>query len=361
MIPVTKTYLPPREQYDAYLDELWESGWITNNGKLATSLEKKLEQYLDVEHLQFVSNGTTALQIALKVLDISGEVITTPFSYVATTSSILWENCRPVFVDIEPESLTIDAGKIEEKITDQTSAILATHIYGIPCDIEKIRSVAQKYDLKVIYDAAHAFGVKFKGKALSSYGDLSALSFHATKLFHTVEGGALVTGNKQLADKIFLSKTFGHRYNEHLQLGINGKNSELHAAMGHCILPKVEELIEKRKQLTQAYHQQLDFESLQRPRIPAGVQYNFGYLPVIFNSEHELLNVVENLNAVDIFPRRYFYPSLNELPYLSARQNCPISSDIANRVLCLPLYESLGAQDVKRISEIVNARAGNSS
>ncbi len=361
MIPVTKTYLPPREEYDAYLDQLWESGWITNNGKLATSLEKKLEQYLGVEHLQLVSNGTTALQIALKVLDITGEVITTPFSYVATTSSILWENCEPVFVDIEHDSLTIDAEKIEAKITEKTSAIMGTHIYGIPCDVHKIRSIAENYNLKVIYDAAHAFGVKLNGKALSSFGDLSALSFHATKLFHTVEGGALVTNDKDLSEKIFLSKTFGHRYNEHLQLGINGKNSELHAAMGHCMLSKVEGLIKRRRELTAVYHAQLDTDQIRFPNIPDGVQYNYGYFPVIFSSEQQLLEVTESLKKADIYPRRYFYPSLNELPYLQAKQQCPISSDIANRVLCLPIYESLQETEVNRISEIVNSITRSSS
>lgn len=354
MIPVTKTYLPSRDEYETYLNDVWESGWLTNNGELATDLEKKLEKYLELPHVQLLSSGTMALQIALKVLDVKGEVITSPFSYVATTSSILWEQCRPVFADIEPESLTINPEKIEEAITQDTSAIMATHIYGIPCDVDKIQAIADRHNLKVIYDAAHAFGVKLNGRPLVSYGDLSALSFHATKLFHTVEGGALVTDNEEIAEKIFLSKTFGHRGNDHIQLGINGKNSEFHAAMGHCVLPKVEELIETRKQISEAYAEHLQTKRLRFPRIASNVEHNYGYFPVIFSSEETLLNVVRALNADNIHPRRYFYPSLNELPYLKEKQQCPVSSDIANRVLCLPLYVGLELQDVQRIAEIVN-------
>jgi dTDP-4-amino-4,6-dideoxygalactose transaminase len=354
MIPVTKTFLPPRQEYEKYLQQIWKTGWVTNNGELATGLEEKLEDYLGVPHLQLLSSGTIALQIALKVMDVKGEVITTPFSYVATTSSILWENCHPVFVDIKPKSLTINADKIEAAITPETTAIVATHIYGIPCEVEKIQSIAYEHDLKVIYDAAHAFGVKLDGKPLVSFGDLSALSFHATKLFHTVEGGALVTDDEALAEKIFLSKTFGHKYNEHIQLGINGKNSELHAAMGHCVLPRVDDLIEKRKQISRAYIEHLDTDNLQFPHVPANVKYNYGYFPVIFESEKIALDVVEALENKDIHPRRYFYPSLNELPYLSNMQLCPISSDISTRILCLPIYQELEIQSVKDIAELIN-------
>jgi dTDP-4-amino-4,6-dideoxygalactose transaminase len=354
MIPVTKTFMPSRDRYEQYLEGIWESGWITNNGMLATGLEENLEDYLDVPHVQLLSSGTMALQIALKVLKIKGEVITTPFSYVATTSSILWENCSPVFVDIDPESLTIDADKIEASITENTSAIMATHIYGIPCAVEKIAAIAEAHDLKVIYDAAHAFGVKIGGRPLVHYGDLSALSFHATKLFHTVEGGALVSKNEKLARKIFLSKTFGHEYNDHIQLGINGKNSEFHAAMGHCVLPEVEKLIEERKEISEAYAAHLQTEALQLPAIPDNVEHNYGYFPVVFYSEEILLETVEALEDEDIHSRRYFYPSLNELPYLEKRQECPVSSDISRRVLCLPLYAGLALRDVERISNFIN-------
>ncbi|HLP19244.1 MAG TPA: aminotransferase class V-fold PLP-dependent enzyme, partial [Chitinophagales bacterium] len=241
MIPVTKSFLPPLEDYNKLLQGIWQRVHLTNNGPLLLELEGKLKSYLTSKHFIFLNNGTSAIQIAIKGLDLKGEIITTPFSYVATTSSIVWENCKAVFADIEEETLTIDANKIEALITPKTSAILATHVYGIPCNIEKIEKIAKKHNLKVIYDAAHAFGVKYHGQALTNYGDASTLSFHATKLFHTTEGGALITNDEDAAHRFSYMRNFGHKGQEDFWgLGINAKNSEFHAAMGLCVFPHIE-------------------------------------------------------------------------------------------------------------------------
>jgi dTDP-4-amino-4,6-dideoxygalactose transaminase len=251
MINVTKTFLPPLEKYIEYLDEIWKTNHITNHGKFVLQLEKELKYYFNVKHLFLVNNGTIALQIALKALQIKGKIITTPFSYVATTSSLVWEGFEPVFADVDENSFCLDPDKIEEQITPEVKAILATHVYGNPCDVEAIAGIAGKYNLKVLYDAAHAFGVRYKGNSLLSYGDIATISFHATKLFHTAEGGAIITNNDELAHKISYMRNFGHNGPEHFWgIGINGKSSELHAALGLCILPEVNNLIKRRKELS---------------------------------------------------------------------------------------------------------------
>src|SRR5689334_14362011 len=214
MIPVTKPFLPPIQEYEQYLQDIWKRNWLTNNGPLVNELELRLKDFLGLKHLLFVTNGTIAIQLAIKALDLRGEIITTPFSYVATTSSIVWENARPVFVDINPADFTIDASRIEASITEHTVAILATHVYGIPCDVEEIERIAKKHKLRIIYDAAHAFAVKYKGKSLCSYGDVSTISFHATKLFHTIEGGGVFTSDNDLAHKIAYMRNFGHKGQE---------------------------------------------------------------------------------------------------------------------------------------------------
>ena len=248
-IPVTKPFLPPKEDYLAYIDQIYERNWLSNDGPLLRELETKLKDYLKVENLLFVTNGTIALQLAIKALDLTGEIITTPFSYVATTSSIVWENCQPVFVDIDPARLSIDPDKIEAAITDQTSAILATHVYGIPCHVEKIDAIAKTHKLKVIYDAAHAFGVNYKGQSVLNYGDISILSSHATKIFQTVEGGAVIAKDPEIVKKAFYMRNFGHAgFDKFNGVGINGKNSEMHAAMGLCNLNYMDAIIKKRKE-----------------------------------------------------------------------------------------------------------------
>jgi dTDP-4-amino-4,6-dideoxygalactose transaminase len=356
MVNVTKAYLPPLEEYVTYLEGIWERVHLTNHGPLVNELEEKLRAYLNVKHLFFVNNGTVALQIAINALGLDGEIITTPFSYVATTSSIVWENCKPVFVDIKESDFTIDVNKIEAAITPRTRAILTTHVYGIPCDVTAIQSIAQKYGLKVIYDAAHAFGVKYDGKAILNYGDISTLSFHATKLFHTVEGGAVVTNDDAIAHRIGYMRNFGHNGQEDFWgVGINGKNSEFHAAMGLCILPRIDAIISRRRELSKIYD--ACFKELnvvvKRPVVNDITAYNYAYYPVVFANEQELLMVRDSLQAAGIYPRRYFYPSLNTLTYLQDRIVMQVSEDISGRVLCLPLYNDLSDDIIRQICHII--------
>jgi len=356
MINVTKSYLPPLEEYVQYLQGIWERDQLTNNGPLVKELEAKLRDYLGVKHLFFVSNGTIALQIAIKALSLHGEIITTPFSYVATTSSIVWESCQPVFVDVDPEKLYLNPDLIEEAITSRTTAILTVHVYGYPCDVERIQAIADLHGLKVIYDAAHAFGVRYKGQSLLTHGDISTLSFHATKLFHTVEGGALITDDDEVAHRIAYMRNFGHEGTENFWgLGINGKNSEFHAAMGLCILPKVPELITERKAISELYDKLLQDTGLVRPKFSDDTEYNYAYYPVLFNSEKQLLTARATLNANDIFPRRYFFPALNKLPYVKQQVYMPIAERIAKQVLSLPMYPTLSKETVERIVKLIKS------
>ena len=310
---------------------------------------------MEVNNFHYLSNGTISLQLALSALGINdGEIITTPFSYVATTSSILWQRCKPVFVDIEPNNFTIDADKIESAITDKTRAIMPVHVFGYACDVDKIQRIADKYNLKIIYDGAHAFGVKLNGRSLLSFGDITTCSFHATKLFHTIEGGACIVKDKTVSDKLELQKRFGHNGDDHIMLGINAKQSEFHAVMGLANLPYVDYCIQQRKRVSDLYDSELS-GILQRPKHQDNLKYNYAYYPVVFETEAELLKTLDKLKAENIFARRYFYPSLNELPYIE-KQNCPISSDISRRIACLPLYPDLSDVDVLRISKIIRER-----
>ncbi|MDP2905334.1 MAG: DegT/DnrJ/EryC1/StrS family aminotransferase, partial [Candidatus Omnitrophota bacterium] len=287
-------------------------------------------------------------------LEVEGEVITTPFSYVATVNSILWEHCTPIFVDIEDRTFCMDAEKIEAAITERTRAILPVHVYGYPCDAFKIQGLAEKYHLKVIYDGALAFGCDLNGVSLLNYGDLSTLSFHATKLFHTVEGGAIIAHTPEMADRLWKLKSFGHRNDEYFFAGINGKNSEFHAAMGLCILPHVDDLIAQRRQVCTWYGHYLSNLGLQFPQPGASLTYNYAYYPVFFENETKLLRIVEELKKNEIFPRRYFYPALNKLPYIKGA-GCPVAEDASSRVLCLPLYTGLEVVLVKKICKFVEA------
>lgn len=353
MINVTRANLPPLEAYESYLKKIWENRWLTNQGPLVQELESGLRQRLDVPFLQFVTNGTIALQIPLRALDLTGEIITTPFSYVATTTSILWEQLTPVFADIEPETFCIDPLSIEARITDKTSAILATHVYGYPCAVEAIEKIAAKHNLKVIYDGAHAFGVKYKGKSIFHWGDVSTLSFHATKLFHTVEGGAMICHNQELYDKLYLYKAFGHIGDDYYSMGINGKNSEFHAAMGLCNLPEVDRFIEGRKGNDAFYRHLLQGLPIHIPVCPSDTEYNYAYFPVLFESEAWVLRVREALLKAGINTRRYFYPSLNQLPYIKG-ESCPVSESIAAKVLCLPHYQDLSQHEMERIASEIH-------
>ncbi len=352
---VTKSFMPPIEEYNAYVAQIYANGQLTNQGPLLKELEAKLSEYLGVENFHYVTNGTVAIQIALKALGIDGgEIITTPFSFVATTSSILWERCKPVFVDIEPDNYTIDVDKIEAAITPETKAIMAVHVFGYACNVEKIQKIADKYGLRVIYDAAHAFGAKFKGKSLLSYGDISTCSFHATKVYHTIEGGACVVKDKEVSDRLDLIKRFGINGNEHFCLGINAKQSEFNAAMGLANFPYIAEVIEKRRMISELYDRELS-GFVVRPKMQDGLEYNWAYYPVLFKDEKELLAVFEELNANGIYPRRYFYPSLNTLSYIENSLSCPISEDVCSRIACLPLYPDLAFDEVSRICNIIRS------
>jgi len=349
MIPVTKTFLPPQESYQAILKRAWDKQWMTNRGELVLELEENLKQYLHSKNIIVTNNGTIPLQIALKLLAQNGEVITSPFSYVASVSSIVWENCTPVFVDIHPEYLTIDETKIEAAITERTTAILATHVFGNPCETEAIERIANKHNLKVIYDGAHAFGVHYKGKSIFNYGDISTCSFHATKLFHTGEGGAVFCSDDALHHKIYYSHNFGHKGKLEFQgLGINGKMSELQAALGLALLPYMPEILEARKKVVDYYDTHLQSPKLQKLKIRDNTKWNYSYYPVIFPNEETLLKVQDRMVGKEIFPRRYFYPSLNTLPYIKPGQ-MPIAEGIAASILCLPLYVGLHETELDEI------------
>jgi dTDP-4-amino-4,6-dideoxygalactose transaminase len=354
MIPVTKPFLPPIEEYERYIRDIWKRNWLTNNGPLVNELELKLKEYLKINHLLFVTNGTIAIQLAIKALDLKGKIITTPFSYVATTSSIVWEGCTPVFVDIDPQTCNIDPQKIEAAITPETCAILATHVYGNPCGVEAIQEIAKRRKLKVIYDAAHAFGVRYKGKSILEWGDISTCSFHSTKLFHTIEGGAVITNDPELLKRMAYLRNFGHDGPERFaELGINGKNSEFHAAMGLVNLSYVDGIIKNRKTLCDHYDMFLKNFQSSKPSMAEDVAYNYAYYPLIFNSHELLLKVVETLNHNWVYPRRYFYPSLEDLPYIREKTGCKVAESIASRALCLPLFDTLTREEIDMICRIM--------
>jgi dTDP-4-amino-4,6-dideoxygalactose transaminase len=355
MITVTKTFFPPIEEYNKLVQRVWDNRWLTNRGELVFELEDKIKEYLGINNILITNNGTIPLQIALKLLGRGGEIITTPFSYVATTAAIVWENCTPVFVDIHPEYLTIDESKIEAAITDKTTAILATHVFGNPCDVEAIEAIAKKHHLAVIYDAAHCFGVKYKNESIFNFGDISTCSFHATKLFHTAEGGAIFCNDKELMHKSFYSHNFGHNGALTFHgLGVNGKISELQTAMGLAVFPYLPMIISERKKVVDFYDANLDFSKLKSIKIRKNTEWNYSYYPILFESEAKLLEVQQQLNDADIQPRRYFYPSLNTIEYCKGPV-MPISENVASRVMCLPLYVGLEAADLKRIAAIINS------
>ncbi len=354
MIPVTQPFLPPKEEYEKYLSDIWQRGWLTNMGPLASQLEMELKDYLKVNHLLFVTNGTIAIQMAIKALELVGEIITTPFSFVATSSSIVWENCKPVFVDIDPESLNIDATKIESAISEKTTAILATHVYGNPCDVFLIEQIAKKYNLKVVYDAAHAFGVEINGKSIFEYGDVSTCSLHATKLYHSIEGGLIITKDPLLLKKLADMRNFGFDGPEKFaELGINGKNSEFHAAMGLANLKYISDIRKKRAELTDRYNLRLINFKAKRPIWHSNSENNDSYYPIIIDDENLLLKCMDILKKHEIFSRRYFYPSLaSSLPYITPKQ-MEVADDIASRVLCLPLSYDLTLEEVDFICRLL--------
>lgn len=358
MINVTKAELPPLKQYSAYIKKIWKSAWLTNNGTFHQKLEESLAKYLKVDNISLVTNGTLAIQLALKVLGVKGEVITTPFTFAATTTSLIWENCTPIFADIDPETYNIDPKSIEKEITDKTTAILAVHVYGNPCDVVAIEKIAKKHNLIVIYDAAHAFGVEYEGKSILNYGDASTLSFHATKVFNTIEGGAIVmrkVRNKKIAD---LLKNFGIVNEERVILaGINAKMNEFQAAMGLCNLPTIETKIKLRQKIYEKYNKLLSANKINFQKIVAS-KYNYSYMPVLVENMEIRDMIYDRMFQKGYKLRKYFYPLTCDMDLIT-RENltkvndCPIAKDISNRVLCLPLYSTLNLSEVEKIADLI--------
>jgi dTDP-4-amino-4,6-dideoxygalactose transaminase len=360
MINVTKSDLPELEKYVDYLKRIWATRWLTNDGELLQLFQTKLQDYLGIKNLVLVNNGTLALHLALKVLGLKGEVITTPFTFAATTNVILWEGLTPVFVDIDPDTFNIDPVQVEGKITKRTSAILATHVYGNPCDVEELEKLARKHNLKVIYDAAHAFGVKYGNRSVLHYGDISTLSFHATKVFNTIEGGAIFAKDEQVLEKLKLLRNHGIKSEfEVLLPGTNAKMNEFQAAMGLCNLDDIDEKIELRRKIYEHYKEKLSDSGVKFQEIRAS-RYNYIYMPVCFESNQQRNNIYSELIENGIKPRKYFFPLTANFDYFKSKgakliheRNLPVASRIADRILCLPLYPDLEMSVVDRIVEIV--------
>lgn len=355
MITVTKPFIPSKELFDQKMKTVFENKWFTNFGPMVNELEDKLKDYFGIEHFLLVTNGTISLQLAIRALDLKGEIITSPFSYVATTSAIAYERCTPVFADIDPVTFNIDPAKIEEKITSSTSAILATHVFGYPCNINAIQKIADKHNLKVIYDSAHIFGTKINGESLLNFGDISSISFHATKLFHSIEGGGIYCKDESIFKKIKLLRNFGHTSpNTFEGIGINAKMNEACAVMGLCNFEYLDEILAKRKSQWLKY-----FDGINNPRIQLAqydlrkVEYNYAYFPILFEDEHHLTEGMNQLEQNGIQTRRYFFPSLNTLDYVKYSP-CPISEDIAKRICCLPIYHELTNEEQELIIDLIN-------
>jgi len=360
MIPVTKPYLPSREKLDSYIDGIYERNWLTNNGPLVQELTRRLEEYLGIENLLLVANGTLALQVAYRALDVSGqrpeppsEVITTPFSFVATASSLKWEGVEPVFADIDSQTWCLDPVNIEPAITSRTRAIVPVHVFGNACEVEAIDAIARKHNLKVIYDGAHAFGVTYKGHSVLKHGDAATLSFHATKLFHTLEGGAIVFKRKEDLEKAKRMINFGLSGSEQIdEIGINAKMNEIQAAMGLCVLDDMPLIARARRQVHEHYRESLAGHMVLQ-RWASGCQSNHAYFPVVFKDQNTLVTTLKALKDEGIQARRYFYPSLNSLPFSTGSSPMLCSEDLASRVLCLPMFVGLDKERQVRIEEIV--------
>ncbi|MDV6328040.1 DegT/DnrJ/EryC1/StrS family aminotransferase [Idiomarina sp. Sol25] len=366
MIPVTKPYLPSREKLDKYIDGIYEREWLTNNGPLVQELTKRLEEYLGVENLLLVSNGTLALQIAYRALGVSTtnrdekpEAITTPFTFIATASSLKWEGVEPVFADIHPDTWCLDPKNIEKAITPQTKAIVPVHVFGNACDVEAIDEIAKENNLKVIYDAAHAFGVNYKGESLLKYGDASILSFHATKLFHTIEGGAIVFKRKEDLETAKKMINFGITGPDAIEeLGINAKMNEFQAAMGLCVMDELKSNLSARSEVCRRYKEAVMVSLSSEVQLQSyhnETSNNAAYFPVVLKSERKVLDVLNGMQRKNTQLRRYFYPSLDTVPEFESSEMCSISNSISKRVLCLPVYASLTEKEQDRvISELID-------
>ena len=349
-VPVTMPSLPPLKEYMETLRLAWESGILTHNGPLVRELESRLKSRFDIQHLIALTSGTVALQLAMHALDLRGEVITTPFSWIATCSAIKWERCTPVFADVNEETFNIDPEHIESRITPRTSAIVPVHVFSNPCDIDTIGEIAKRHNLRVIYDAAHAIGVTYNGRSLLEHGDISATSFHATKLFNTGEGGACVTTDAEVASRLQRLRFFGNDgRNSIVEDGLNGKMTEIHAALGLANLPQLDAVIDRRRQINLQYREELagigwvQFQKIQDD------SNNFSYMPIVFDSESRLEQVIKALQKQRIHARRYFRPSLNTVEAVGPYQSCPISESLSARILCLPSFHQLSEATISRV------------
>ena len=368
-IYVTQPFLPPLEEFIPYLEKIWETKKLTNSGPFHEQLEKALCDFLGVEHIALFTNGTIALVTALQALRIAGEVITTPYSFVATAHSLLWNGIKPVFVDIHPDTLNLDPDRIEAAITPQTTAIMPVHCYGRPCDVDAIQRIADNYNLRVIYDAAHAFGVRYPTESLLKYGDLSVLSFHATKVFTTFEGGAIVCPDAKTKQRIDHLKNFGF-VNEVTVVapGINGKMSEVSAAMGLLQLKYVDAAIARRKEIDAIYREQLrDVRGIRSLPDSGKCSANYAYFPVLVDSNYPISRdeLYRELKRHNIHPRRYFYPLISDFPMYRGlpsahKDNLPVATRIAEQVLCLPISTALGKSDLDRVLKVIGSTGSTS-
>lgn len=353
-IHVTRPSLAPLEELQPYLETIWDSGIMTHNGPLVQRFEKELAEYLEVPHVICVSNGTSALQLAIRAMDLSGEIITTPFTFIATANIISWERCTPIFVDICPDTWNLDADKIEASITPKTTAILAVHVFSAPCNTEKIQEIAKKHKLQLIYDAAHAMAVNTNGSSILRHGDISTLSFHATKLLNTAEGGACVTNDVQLAERLRRMRFFGfNEMKEVIDVGMNAKMSEISAALGLVNLKHLDATRALRKNgytLYQKYLSEIPFIQFQHFNAS---EYNYSYMPILLDSSERLERITVSLATQDIHPRRYFYPALHTLSCFENNHSLPIAEQIAENILCLPLYDTLSEDEIHQICRLI--------
>lgn len=364
---VTEAFLPPYEEYETYIKKIWASHWLTNNGALHRELEQRLEEYLKIPNATLFVNGHLALDVAVKALGLKGEIITTPFTFASTTHAIVMNGCEPVFCDVNRDIFTIDADKIEALITEKTSAILAVHVYGYPCDVEKIQRIAQKYNLKVIYDAAHAFGVEIDGRGIGNFGDVSMMSFHATKVFNTIEGGALLYSENAYKRSFNLYKNFGITGQESVEaVGLNAKMNEFQAAMGLVNLKYVDEQIAKRKEIASLYRTGLsEVAGIYIPSAKTAIRQNFAYFPILIHEKEFGMTrdqLFERLKQYNIFTRKYFYPLTCDYECFGDKyKSCDLNNAryVAERILTLPIYGALEKNIAQYIVDIIKNKVGN--
>lgn len=364
-IYVTQPFLPPLEEFLPYLEQIWDSKILTNGGPFHQQLESALCEYLGVEHIALFTNGTIALVTALQALRVTGEVITTPYSFVATSHSLLWNGIKPVFVDINPETLNLDPARIEAAITPHTTAIMAVHCYGHPCDVEAIQKIADTYNLKVIYDAAHAFGVQDEAGSILRHGDLSVLSFHATKVFNTFEGGAIVCPDEKTKTRIDQLKNFGHVGEVTVVApGINGKMSEFNAALGLLQLKYIDQALARRKEIDAVYRDLLaGVKGIRCLQFGGEKVANYSYFPILVEADYPISrdDLYHKLKENDIHPRRYFYPLISDFPMYRGltsahRDNLPVATAAAQKILCLPIYPALETAQIETITRLIAAQ-----